>query len=109
MEPILVELPKNMTTAQAAEHFTAYLLGATVFNNQKNAFGDWIHGPTWNDAGTGKWILGHMNDFWLREVEPGTVALSCRYEPYYALLKAMVVLFQHNFGLYEDLHSKAEA
>ncbi len=99
MEPIVVKLPEGMSAYQAAEHFTAYLIGASSFNNTKESRGIRRLGPFPSTMTDNKWILDSTNDFWLRAGDSGTVVLSCRYEGQYKVIEAMQALFCVQFGL----------
>lgn len=95
MPQVIVPLPKNFTSQEAADTFAAYLMGQnaldpTLFDPK----GQHEFGPHYL-ADSNKWLLDVGNNYWLKENDDGTVCLSCRYDGRpYTIIKAMSELFR---------------
>lgn len=88
-------VPQRMSRERVAMTFTAYLIGAQTFENQKNQLGHYVYGPYNNQAPRDDfWQLDHTNDFFLHFLEDGTAMLRCRYEREAEVVRLAVELFK---------------
>ena len=88
-------VPKRMSREDVAKTFTAYLIGARMFENVRNQDGHYVHGP-WNNHAPQDdfWQLDGTNDFFLHFLKDGTAMMSARYERDAEVVRLSVELFK---------------
>jgi len=90
------DIPSRMTPLHVAETLSAYLQGATAFNNRARENGQLSQGPFPKIPDAQSWQLDQSNDYWLY-VEGDKAKLSCRYPGQEPVIEALAALFKVRF------------